>query len=165
MSIKPLDTANRVGSIGSVDTAAPSRPFSLNTPTAVGGSGAMGVPGSSVVSASVTGLGSGGYTPTPGPYQGGSLGQMQADLDRQRMENAAMLQQQQMGGGAGLNTGGGMDGSLMRMQKEMVKAQAENAKLMEVQVSMQRENQVFSTVSNVLKVRHDTVKNTIQNVR
>ena len=32
-------------------------------------------------------------------------------------------------------------------------------------MQMQRENQVFSTVSNVLKVRHDTVKNTIQNVR
>ena len=40
-----------------------------------------------------------------------------------------------------------------------------NLELMQAQMSMQRENQVFTTVSNVLKVRHDTVKNTIQNVR
>jgi len=56
-------------------------------------------------------------------------------------------------------------GAIAGMQSELQASVAENAKLMQVQMSMQRENQVFSTVSNVLKVRHDTVKNTIQNVR
>lgn len=56
-------------------------------------------------------------------------------------------------------------GTLGQMSSDLVAAQAENAKLMQVQIAMQRENQVFSTVSNVLKTRHDTVKNTISNVR
>jgi hypothetical protein len=32
-----------------------------------------------------------------------------------------------------------------------------------VQMSIQRENQVYTSVSNVLKTRHDTVKNSIGN--
>lgn len=40
-----------------------------------------------------------------------------------------------------------------------------SAELLAVQMSMQRENQVFSSVSNVLKTRHDTVKNSIGNIR
>ncbi len=62
----------------------------------------------------------------------------------------------------GGTTGGG---TLGQMQSDLITAQAENAKLMQVQMAMQRENQVFTTVSNVLKTRHDTVKNTISNVR
>ena len=34
-----------------------------------------------------------------------------------------------------------------------------------VQSAMQRENAVFTSVSNVLKTRHDTAKNSISNVR
>jgi hypothetical protein len=59
----------------------------------------------------------------------------------------------------------GAGGHTAVMQSDLQASVAENAKLMQVQMAMQRENQVFSTVSNVLKVRHDTVKNTIQNVR
>ena len=40
-----------------------------------------------------------------------------------------------------------------------------NQQLLQVQMSMQRENQVFTSVSNVLKTRHDTVKNSIGNIR
>ncbi|MFL5318228.1 MAG: hypothetical protein ACJ790_01130 [Myxococcaceae bacterium] len=74
------------------------------------------------------------------------------------------------GGGSGTSNGvnyapGVGGGSVAQMQADLISAQAENGKLMQVQMQMQRENQVFSTVSNVLKVRHDTVKNTIQNVR
>jgi len=41
----------------------------------------------------------------------------------------------------------------------------QNLRLLRLQTQMQNENQVFNTVSNVLKVRHETVKNTIANVR
>jgi hypothetical protein len=41
----------------------------------------------------------------------------------------------------------------------------DNMRLLRIQTAMQHETQVFQTVSNVLKVRHDTVKNTIGNVR
>lgn len=46
----------------------------------------------------------------------------------------------------------------------LVDMQAQQGHLLAVQISMQNESQVFSTVSNVLKMRYDTVKNTIQNV-
>jgi hypothetical protein len=36
--------------------------------------------------------------------------------------------------------------------------------LLKVQMALQRENQVFTSVSNVLKTRRDTVKNAIGNV-
>lgn len=40
-----------------------------------------------------------------------------------------------------------------------------NSLLLKLQMQMQRENQIFTSVSNILKTRHDTVKNTIGNVR
>ena len=71
-----------------------------------------------------------------------------------------------VGGSGNLVTGGGNGGgTLGSMNSDLVTAQQENAKLIQVQMALQRENQVFSTVSNVLKTRHDTVKNTISNVR
>jgi uncharacterized phage infection (PIP) family protein YhgE len=39
------------------------------------------------------------------------------------------------------------------------------AEMLKLQMSMQRENQVFTAVSNVLKTRHDTAKNAIGNIR
>ena len=41
----------------------------------------------------------------------------------------------------------------------------ESAAILKLQISMQRENQVFTSVSNVLKTRHDTAKNAIGNIR
>ena len=37
--------------------------------------------------------------------------------------------------------------------------------LLKIQMRMQNENQLFTSVSNVLKTRHDTVKNSIGNIR
>jgi hypothetical protein len=50
------------------------------------------------------------------------------------------------------------------MNQQLIQSQADNAKLMGVQIQMQHENQVFTSVSNVLKTRHDTVKNSIGNI-
>lgn len=78
------------------------------------------------------------------------------------------------GGGMGSTVGGGgpsslgstgTNGTLGQMNSDLVQAQQDNAKLMQVQIAMQRENQVFTSVSNVLKTRHDTVKNSIGNIR
>ena len=41
----------------------------------------------------------------------------------------------------------------------------EQGDLLKIQMAMQQENQVFTSVSNVLKARHDTVKNSNSNVR
>ena len=42
---------------------------------------------------------------------------------------------------------------------------AEQDELLQVQMAMQQENRVFTSVSNVLKIRHDTTKNPIKNIR
>jgi hypothetical protein len=59
---------------------------------------------------------------------------------------------------------GGSNSSVGAFNQEMLQAQQDNSQLIQVQIQMNNENQVFSTISNVLKVRNDTVKNTIQNV-
>lgn len=59
----------------------------------------------------------------------------------------------------------GTGGSVAGMNSDLIQSQADNAALLKVQMAMQRENQVFSSVSNVLKTRHDTVKNSIGNIR
>jgi uncharacterized protein YukE len=40
-----------------------------------------------------------------------------------------------------------------------------NTQYLKIQMHMQRENQIFTSVSNVLKTRHDTAKNSIGNIR
>ena len=42
--------------------------------------------------------------------------------------------------------------------------QAANMQYLMLQNQMQQENQQYSTLSNVLKVRHDTAKNSISNI-
>jgi hypothetical protein len=47
----------------------------------------------------------------------------------------------------------------------VVPTETETAEMLKLQMAMQRENQVFTSVSNVLKTRHDTAKNSINNIR
>ncbi len=63
------------------------------------------------------------------------------------------------------STGGSSGGQVGSMNAELVNSSSESTKLLNLQIAMQRENQVFSSVSNVLKTRHDTVKNSIGNIR
>jgi hypothetical protein len=71
------------------------------------------------------------------------------------------------GGGTGaVNFQSGATNNTIGMaNNEISSMAADNAKLLQTQIAMQRENQVFSSISNVLKTKHDTVKNTISNVR
>jgi hypothetical protein len=61
-----------------------------------------------------------------------------------------------------LQTGGtDMVGSF---NQQMLDAQAQNSQLIQLQIQMNQESQTFSTISNVLKVRNDAAKNSIQNI-
>jgi hypothetical protein len=60
---------------------------------------------------------------------------------------------------------GGVQGDQTVMNSELAAMSTENGKLLQVQIALQRENQTFSSVSNSLKTKHDTLKNTISNVR
>jgi len=63
--------------------------------------------------------------------------------------------------GSGGGSGGEMD-DLRAMQEEGMRT---NMELLEIQQEVSRETRVFSTLSNVLKARHDTARNAIGNIR
>lgn len=62
------------------------------------------------------------------------------------------------GVGAGLDSGGGIEASLQQSQ-EM------NLQMLALQQRVQQDNQQFTTLSNVMKAEHDTVKTAIGNIR
>lgn len=71
-----------------------------------------------------------------------------ADANRQLLEHEKRMQ------------------ALVTELMHMAQASTPNtAQLMQVQMAMQRENTVFTSISHVLKTRHDTAKNSIANVR
>jgi hypothetical protein len=133
------------------------------------------VPGGAIVSAAVSSISQ--MSSAAGSLGGGGGGAVSAQYASgvQTVGGTGGINTTQTGTGgiggptpnytAGSGTTSGGSSNVGQMNGELIRAQQENVELMKVQISMQRENQVFSTVSNVLKTRHDTVKNTIANVR
>jgi len=62
---------------------------------------------------------------------------------------------------AGTGSSGGIDANTAMLQQ----MQDNNQQFLMLQNNMQQENQKFSTLSNVLKTRHETAKNSISNIR
>ena len=55
---------------------------------------------------------------------------------------------------------------IMEATKQMQEAQMSfNLQYLQLQQAMQNENRQFTAVSNIMKTKHDTVKNSISNVR
>jgi len=82
------------------------------------------------------------------------------------------------GGGVGLNVGGsagsaegvggtagGGAGGEDAVEAAMSRSQDMNLYLIDLQERVATQNRVFTTYSNVLKAKHDTVKNAINNIR
>lgn len=68
--------------------------------------------------------------------------------------------------GNAINATGGSTGALMDQTKQMQEMQMSfNLQYLNLQNSMQNESRQFTMVSNIMKTKHDTVKNTISNVR
>jgi len=135
------------------------------------------VPGGAIISAAVsssgslTNSGSAGQS-VSGQYSAAPMGSLNTTVGSVG-SNVVGATSLPTGAGSGVGgVGGAMNpastgyvgSQIGNFQQHMQEGAAQNAALMQVQIQMQQENQVFSTVSNVLKVRHDTVKNTIQNV-
>ena len=60
----------------------------------------------------------------------------------------------------------GSRADLLQATKNMQETQMSfNLQYLQLQQQMQTENRTFTSVSNVLKTRHDTVKNSIGNIR
>jgi hypothetical protein len=70
------------------------------------------------------------------------------------------------GGMGGVNlTAGASTGNTGFNNNAIAGESANLQNMLNVQMQVQKENQVFTSISNVLKTKHDTVKNTISNVR
>jgi hypothetical protein len=76
------------------------------------------------------------------------------------------------GAGGGLSpdvaiaaSGGGNDVDMAAVQAMQRESQTFNLQLLALQEEVQQENRRFSTVSNILRARHDTAKAAISNVR
>jgi len=67
-------------------------------------------------------------------------------------------------GGPNLTAGAGTNG-IGQYNTDIASMSAQNSQMLQVQMAMQRENTMFSSISNVLKTKHDTAKNAIGNIR
>ena len=69
-------------------------------------------------------------------------------------------------GGNGTSTGNGGIDKNIQATKDMQEMMASfNLQYLQLQEKMQAENRSFTTVSNVMKTKHDTAKSSISNVR
>jgi len=135
------------------------------------------VPGGAIVSAAVSSVSTmsngsaGGGVATqysavssiPAPVGGGSPGTLNTTVGAPGTSPVATPVAG--GGSPSVLPGNVSGGATAGFASDLEMMRRTNLELMSAQMAMQKENQVFTTVSNVLKVRHDTVKNTIQNVR
>jgi hypothetical protein len=124
------------------------------------------VPGAAVVSAAVTGAagGVGGQGGFGGQAGGGIAGSTNVGADGIPVGGSFLNAQQGAGGAGGAAPGSQQD--LLNQTKGMQEmAQSFNLQYLQLQEKMQSENRSFSTVSNVMKTKHDTAKSSISNVR
>ena len=63
-------------------------------------------------------------------------------------------------------TAGGTDSASLLQQQEAMNQQSQSFNMMYLQLqdNMQRESREYETISNIMKVRHDTAKNAINNI-
>jgi len=69
------------------------------------------------------------------------------------------------GGGGSLNIGGNGAAAGTEFGGELAGMFNEQKNLLKMQASLQHEGQRFTAISNVMKTRHDTIKNSIGNIR
>jgi len=67
--------------------------------------------------------------------------------------------------GATVPGAGGPGGGMSTVDAMLSEGQASNMQLLALQQHIQQENQVFTTVSNVMRAKHDTAKAAVSNVR
>jgi hypothetical protein len=68
-------------------------------------------------------------------------------------------------GGAALPPTGGAGSELAEMHAMQRESQAFNMQLLSLQEDVQQENRRFTTLSNVLRAKHDTAKAAVSNIR
>lgn len=65
-----------------------------------------------------------------------------------------------------VNSGTATQAQLMQATKQMQETQMSfNLQYLQLQSQMQHENRSYTAISNIMKTKHDTVKNSISNIR
>lgn len=93
------------------------------------------------------------------PASSSGLAAYNNDIASMQEQNRQLFQAtrgQLNGGGAGLN--GAYSADLAEMSRQ-------SSQMLGVQLAMMRENLMFTSISNILKTKHDTLKNIISNIR
>lgn len=124
------------------------------------------VPGAAVVSAAVSGAAGsvgGGGAGSGGSY-GGVAGAGSVGADGIPI-GGSLLNSNTSGGSNSTSTGNTQQDLLNQTKNMQELAQSFNLQYLQIQEKMQSENRSFSTVSNVMKTKHDTAKSSISNVR
>lgn len=119
------------------------------------------VPGAAVVSAAVNGaaagIGGGGQ---------GAFGATAQSGGSTFVGDVPFSNSSNLSANNGTASSGSAQQDLMNQTKDMQEMMASfNLQYLQLQEKMQAENRSFSTVSNVMKTKHDTAKSSINNVR
>ena len=90
-----------------------------------------------------------------------------AERDFVIVERAARLVRQRSASRAAVEAArGGSQDQLLNATKQMQETQMSfNLQYLQLQSQMQHENRSYTAISNIMKTKHDTVKNSISNVR
>ncbi|MFP2929546.1 hypothetical protein ACLESO_30975 [Pyxidicoccus sp. 3LG] len=126
---------------------------SMHTFSSTSGSGMAGAPYAGVMGTAVSAGGAGisGSVPMGGGISvGGGIGGVVA--------NPA-------GGAMGVGGNPSSPTDTVNGSFSLNKMAEENSKLLNLQAAIQQESQTFTAISNVMKSRHDCIKNSISNVR
>ena len=93
-----------------------------------------------------------------------ALAELRADLDKLIEIHNSYRQSAEALGAA--SSGGSKQGQLMNATRQMQEMnQSFNLQYLQLQQNMQAQNRQFTMMSNIMKTKHDTAKNAINNVR
>ena len=91
-----------------------------------------------------------------------------AARDRQAVEQleTMLLRRSEARAAVGAAAGGNSQQQLLAATRQMQETQMSfNLQYLQLQSQMQHENRSYTAISNIMKTKHDTVKNSISNVR
>lgn len=129
--------------------------------------GSAGVPGSNIMSTALSGMGA--LTANGGGAAAASYAATGAVTSVTNVGTAGggstnLTTGAGTGAGPNLTAGAGTNG-IGQYNTDIAQMSQQNSQMLQVQMAMQRENTMFSSISNVLKTKHDTAKNSVSNIR
>lgn len=119
----------------------------------------------SSTSSSMTGTGatSSGFSQLVAASSSNGIGQYNTSIAEMSAQNQRMMEYARANN-LGIFSGAGTNG-MGQYSTNLAEMSAQMNQMLNVQIAMQRENLMFTSISNVLKTKHDTLKTIISNIR